>query len=197
MKFRMGNWVNWAIFVAVAVVVLFLLKNEISAWIDTISPSEGTVRVSKSNAELSLDPQTKTIKVGDVFTAEIMLDTANKPVDGVDVYGLHYDPSILKVMDDDAKKAGTQIKPGTIMPVNTYNQVDEKTGTIKFSQVAGGGKNYMGHGVLAVIHFKALAAGIDVLKFDFSLGSTVDTNAPYKGKDQLRKVVDAIYTVEK
>ncbi len=113
----------------------------------------------------------------------------------MDIYGLHYDPSILKVIDDVSEKKGVQILPGQIIPNSAVNIVDETTGTIKLGQLSEGGSSFTGKGVLATIHFKALSAGTSYLKFDFNRGSTVDTNAAHRGKDKLSSVVDAIYTV--
>ena len=197
-KMDTSHWVNWGIFAILVLAVFVALSSQISDWVRTFTEPQLVVKVAPHpNAELALSPTSKVVKVGDTFSADILLNTGSKPVDGVDVYALHYDPTILKVIDDSSSKSGVQIMPGTIMAVNSYNQVDAKTGTIKFSQIAGGGKTYQGSGVLATIHFKALAAGTAFLKFDFTQGSTVDSNAAYHGKDQLTKVVDAIYTVEK
>jgi hypothetical protein len=193
-----SHWVYWGLFIVVVAVAFVLVGVQIKQYATSLSEPQVAVKLQPhTNAELVLDPQAKIVRVGDVFSADIVLNTGSKPVDGVDVYALHYDPTILKVIDDDTVKKGVQIKAGTIMAINSYNLVDEKTGTIKFSQLAGGGKSYQGQGVLATVHFKALASGIDTLKFDFSPGSTVDSNAAYHGKDQLTQVVDAIYTVQK
>lgn len=151
---------------------------------------------NREAATLYLNPQTKTVALGEQFKVDIILDTANGPIDGVDVYALHYDPSILEVVDDIPDQQGTQIQPGTIIPANAANIVEESTGMIKFSQITFGGTNFTGKGILATIHFKAVRAGTAYLKFDFSKGSTTDTNAAYGGKDQLARVIDAIYIIK-
>ena len=191
--------IHWAVFVLVVVLSWFVLHNQIESWLN-LSSNTGdlTVQVRKTGgAIISLNPATATIKLNDFFTADIVLDTANNPIDGVDIYALHYDPTILKVVDDIPTQKGTQIQPGTAIPFNAANIVDESTGTIKFGQAAAGGTTFTGKGVIATIHFKAIAEGTSFLKFDFNKGSTVDTNAAHKGKDQLANVVDAIYTVAK
>jgi hypothetical protein len=185
---------HWVILLVIIAVSFFLLRGQIKSWVDSLNQTGVTVTVVKSNAQLSLDPKTQTVKVGDTFAVNVTLDTGSKPVDGVDLYSLHYDPSILQVIDDSTAK-GVQITPGTVLPVTAANMVDEKSGTIKYSGVANGGSNFSGKGVLATIHFKAIATGAAFLKFDFTQGSTVDSNAAYRGKDQLTSVVDAIYNV--
>jgi hypothetical protein len=187
--------IHWIVFIGIAVAVWAFFLAEGSDFINTSGEQGLTVQLPKPSSVLSLNPQTKTLKVGDTFTSDISLDTAGLPIDGVDIYALHYDPTILKVVDDDSVKTGTQIKPGKILGNNTVNTVDEKTGTIKFGQAVAGGTTFKGKGVLASIHFKAIGKGSSYLKFDFNPGSTVDTNVAHRGKDQLFKVVDAIYVV--
>jgi hypothetical protein len=187
---------HWLILAVIVVFAWLLLHTQITNWILSFADTGVSVRLAQKEAQLSLDPQTSTVKVGDKITANIVIDTAGSAIDGVDVYSLHYDPSILQVIDDMSSKTGVQIQPGTILPVNAANTVNTKTGTIKFGQLAAGGTSFHGQGVLATIHFKALAAGTAYLRFDFTQGSTTDSNAAYKGRDQLARVVDAIYTVQ-
>jgi hypothetical protein len=188
--------IHWLIFGAVVVLVSVALLTQMSNWRNSASDSGVTVSLPKPEAELVLDPQTKTVSVGETFDVNIVLDTAFKPIDGVDLYALHFDPSILNVVDSVTTQTGVQIKPGTIMSVNAINRVDQAAGSIVFSQVAEGGTNFTGKGTLATITFRAVGAGSSFLKFDFNRGSTVDTNAAHKGKDQLDRVVDAIYSVQ-
>ncbi len=148
-------------------------------------------------AVLSLEPKVKTVNVGGTLDLNIVLDTHAQPIEGVDIYSLHYDPAMLQVIDDSPSQNGIQIKSGTIIPLNGGNIVDQNIGTIKFSQVMDNGKTFSGKGVLGTIHFKAIKAGTSDLKFDFKLGSTVDTNAAYRGNDQLSEVIGATITILK
>ena len=194
-EFSIYQFIHWLVLVTVAVVVWAFFSVQSSNWISFSSDQGVMIRLPKAGAVILLDPQTKTVALGETFSADIVLNTAGKPIDGVDIYGLHYDPSILKVIDDMPNKKGVQIEPGKIISFNAANTVDQQTGTIKFGQAAAGGKNFTGKGVLATIHFKAIGTGTSYLKFDFQPGSTVDTNAAHGGKDQLSRVVDAIYVV--
>jgi len=189
---------HWLIFFVIVVVAWALLYKQIANWVQSLNQPGVVVHLAPRPAtQLTLDPQTETLKVGDTFPVNIMLDTAGNHIDGVDIFALHYDPTLLTVIDDSAKAKGVQITPGPILPVNAYNLVDSKSGSIKFSQLVNPGGNFMGQGVLATIHFKALSAGTAYLKFDYSQGSTTDSNAAYHGKDELSKVVDGIYTITK
>ncbi|OGE87463.1 MAG: hypothetical protein A3C49_01350 [Candidatus Doudnabacteria bacterium RIFCSPHIGHO2_02_FULL_42_25] len=180
--------------VLVLLLVWAAVSLRIQDWMSFNDPGV-SVNLAKARAQITLDPQTQNIKAGDKFSVDIILDTASEPVDGVDIYALHYDPTLLSVIDDDSDTSGVQIQPGKIMELNAANLVSPSTGTIKFSQLSQGGTHFLGKGILATIHFKALASGTAYLKFDFSERSTVDTNAAYKGKDQLSKVVDGIYMI--
>ncbi|TSC70577.1 MAG: Uncharacterized protein CEO12_298 [Parcubacteria group bacterium Gr01-1014_46] len=187
--------IHWLLFILVAVLAWSSINGQVYLWLNEISEQEIVVKLPNSNATLSLDPQTSTVRVGDVFTVNVILNTNEGSVDGVDIYGLHYDPSILEVIDDISKQKGVQIEPGKILPNNAVNSVNPSTGTIKLGQLSYGGEKFTGRGTLATIHFKAVGVGSSFLKFDFEKGSTIDTNAAYKGRDKLAKVVDAIYTV--
>jgi len=187
--------VHWGTVIIVALFLTFLLIGGIKNWRSTLYDFV-TIDFRPRSSVLTLDPQEKEIKVGETFAINILLDTKGEPVDGVDIYSLHYDPTILSVVDDSSGKSGVQITPGEIMPLNMTNSVDPKTGTIKFSAGAAGGTNYTGNGALATIHFKGVAKGSTYLKFDFKLGNTRDTNAAYGGRDQLANVVDGLYTVK-
>lgn len=188
-------FVHWAILAIIVVCAWALLYRQIIDWVITLNEPGVSLQLAKPSAALVLDPQIKSVTVGEDLAINIILDTASSNVDGVDIYSLHYDPTILRVVDDVPSQAGVQIKPGIIMALNAANSVDAKIGAIKFGQVSAGGSSYHGRGVLATIHFKAISSGTAYLKFDFSRGSTVDSNAAFRGKDQLGKVVDGIYTV--
>lgn len=187
--------IHWLLFILVLALAWSSINGQIYIWLNQISEQEIVVHLPNTKATLSLDPQTKSIKIGETFSVNVILNTNEGSIDGVDLYGLHYDPSILEVIDSSSKQSGIQIEPGKILPNNAVNRVDPKTGTVKLGQLASGGEKFSGKGVLATIHFKAVGAGSSFLKFDFTRGSTIDTNTAYKGKDKLGKVVDAIYTV--
>lgn len=187
---------HWLIFLVIVVVAGLLLWKQIFNFIISLNQPGIQVSLTSPATQLSLDPQSKTVIVGDTFPVNIDLDTGGNKVDGVDVYALHFDPSLLQVVDDNPSKAGVQVQPGQILDVNAANIVDNKAGTIKLSQITPGGTSFQGTGVVATIHFKAVSSGTAYLKFDFTPGSTTDSNAAYKGKDQLSKVVDGIFIID-
>lgn len=186
--------IHWLLFILVIALAWFVISEQIYKLANQADEPEVTIVLS-NQAVISLSPQTATVKKGNSFDTNIILNTGNSPVDGVDIYALHYDPSILKVIDDMPDQKGTQIKPGIIIPYNAANKVDETTGTIIFGQASAGGGSFTGKGILATIHFQAIGEGTSYLKFDFNRGKTTDTNAAHGGKDRLVNVIDAIYTV--
>src|SRR3990167_5224594 len=99
--------VHWGAFVIVALILgLFVLKG-VEKWRNVIS-NFVMIEFRLQSAILTLDPQKKSVVVGDIFTVNVVLDTAGKPIDGVDLYSLHYDPTILNVIDDMPTKSGIQ-----------------------------------------------------------------------------------------
>lgn len=145
-------------------------------------------------ATLSLSPTSSTVVTNQTFTVNIVLNTAGNATDGVDVFSLRFNPSVLQVVDQDAGIAGVQITPGTLMGT-TANTADNTAGTIQFSQASGGGTNYTGSGVLATITFRAVGVGTSNVTMDFTLGNTADSNVAFQGTDLLASVTNGSYTV--
>ncbi len=189
--------IHWLFLILVVAVCGYAFQDELYAWLSDADQNQVTVNLPSDQAVISIDPQNKSVKIGDTFSANIILNTRGGPIDAVDIYTLHYDPTLLQVIDDMPDQKGIQIQPGIIIPFNAVNLVNESTGTIKLGQASAGGASFTGQGVLATVHFKAIGVGTSFLKFDFNKGSTVDTNAAHRGKDKLAAVVDAIYTITK
>ncbi|TSC70575.1 MAG: glycoside hydrolase family protein [Parcubacteria group bacterium Gr01-1014_46] len=146
-----------------------------------------------SAATLILSPSSGNVTAGQTITVDIMLDTKNADIDGVDVYSLHYNPAILEVVDSSSSASGIQITPGSLFPITLTNKVT--SGVVQFSQVTSGGTSYKGAGKLATITFKGLSNGTSAVTFDFTPGSTSDTNVAGGGKDELTSVGSGSYTV--
>src|SRR5262245_21683812 len=89
-------------------------------------------------ATLSLSPASGSYQAGQTFTVTVNLDTTGAAIDGVDLYYLNYNPSILQVVDANTSTAGVQITPGTLMSGTLSNSVS--SGRVHFSQVTSGGQ---------------------------------------------------------
>ena len=143
---------------------------------------------SASAATLTLSPSTKTVNVGDTFSVDVLLDTQNQPIDGVDIHALNYNPYNLQLQ-------GTQIQAGTLMPNTVANSADTVNGRILFSQITNGGSTFTGSGKLATLTFKALVAGTAKVTLDATPGVTTDSNVASNGSDILTSVVNGIFTI--
>lgn len=139
-------------------------------------------------AKLTVDPSTKSVKVGDTFTLNIGLNTESQAVDGVDVHYLNYDKDKLEVQ-------GATITAGVLFGMTPFNNVDATNGRIDFSQAATGGSNYNGSGTLATITFKALKEGAANLTFNYTYGTTSDCNVAAAGSDLLNGVTNGVVTI--
>jgi hypothetical protein len=147
-------------------------------------------------ATLSLNPAAGAFMVGDLFDVDILLDTGNYAIDGVDIHFLNYDPNVLEVQDAHDSSPGVQILSGSLMPFTLTNSVDVTAGTIDFSQITAGGTTFTGSGVLATVTFKVIGVGSADLVFDFTPGNTRDTNvACCGGFDALASATGAHFTL--
>jgi peptidoglycan hydrolase-like protein with peptidoglycan-binding domain len=149
-------------------------------------------------AELSLSPASGTHTVGTTFTVNILLDTDGSGIDGVDINQLNFNPNLLEVVDADTDAGGIQIDSGDLMTLTSVNSVDTNAGTITFSQLTGGGSTYSNTGpeILATITFRVKASGSNTVMFDFTPGSTADTNVAADGADILTNVGNGTYTLQ-
>ncbi len=121
-----------------------------------------------AGATLNLNPSTVATSVGQTFTVTINLDTGGANTDGTRAVVL-YDKDFLDV---------SKVTPGTIYGQYPQNAqvTDPATGTIKISGIANTDTTYSGSGQFASIDFTAKAQGTANIKFDFTPGSTTDSN---------------------
>lgn len=106
------------------------------------------------------------LEVAETGAVEIRVDNA------ADLYGLHFslnfDPMMLQVQDTDPTQEGVQIVPG-ILPAPDFtvvNTVDNERGTVEYAVIQLNPREpAQGDGVVAVIHFQGVGAGISPLTF--------------------------------
>lgn len=156
------------------------------------------IRPTAGEATLSLSPSSGKYDVGSTFKVDIVVDTGNKEIDGVDIFHLNYSPSLLEVQDADAGTPGVQVSKGTIFDMYFGNSVDANQGSITLAGiVAPGGTPYNGTGTVASINFKVLKEGIGSVDFDYNFGATNDCNVAEHGTgvDLLGGVVNGTYTL--
>ena len=87
---------------------------------------------------LYLNPSSGAFRTGDIISAQIMLDTQSKSIDGVDAV-LSYNRSYFEVEDESPAEAGIQILGSSLLPSTQRNEVNASTGKIYFSQTTSGG----------------------------------------------------------
>lgn len=105
--------------------------------------------------------------LGDTFTYNLMFST-DTDVSGVDA-DMTFDPSVLQVVS---------ITPLNLLSDTSFSTYNNTTGTISFSQLEDPGIGYTGNGILAHIEFEPLVAtASSAIAFDFTPGSTTDSNA--------------------
>ncbi len=143
-----------------------------------------------SAATLSVNPTSGNLNANETMTVQIMLDTQGQQIDGVDVFSLNFNPSLLQVDDVNPSQSGVQIGAGSLMPITVVNTVLSSSGKIQFSQTSSGGTKFNGNGVLATVTFRGLAGGTSSINFDYTSGSTADSNVASNGVDLLSGVTN-------
>ena len=148
-----------------------------------------TVAEMAGTVDVSLQPPTKSVSIGEVFTMDIQVDAGSQLVDAVDAF-LSFDRNYLRVVDASGNETNSII-PGSTLPLVLQNTADNSTGRITFS--AGkqlGSPSPSGTFTLATIRFKAMAQ---------TTGTTVaflaGTDVFYQGDSVLDSTYDGTVTI--
>lgn len=154
-------------------------------------------------------PSQITTGIGSIFEVPIMLDANGNTVIGVDVV-INFDQSKLTLQDIIPKPENSALK--TFAPIDASHNFDKRlveanaSGVIEFGAVAfdlAGGQPLSGFNgtlgqdnPLAVLQFEALGAGQTNVTFDFTEGSTTDSNMVSEdATDLLGDVQNLVLTV--
>jgi len=134
----------------------------------------GTIKPAAQTAQptIYLNPSSASENIGTTFNVDIVADSSGQAITGIDVFYLHY---------DNQKLSAQSVSNGTLFPnyqSRNNTPIDAAAGTINLSGYYNPGSNnqQVVSGVYATITFKAQAAGVANLSFDFSPGATTDTN---------------------
>lgn len=139
-------------------------------------------------AALQLTPPGGTVDVNETLEVKINLSLASgESVSGVDAE-LTFDKNKLQV---------TSIEEGTLFPTYPISTYSNTEGTIAVSGIAQTGSSVTASGTLATVTLKGKAGGTAAVTFDFTSGSTTDSNVAEKDTDTdlLESVVNGSYTV--
>ena len=126
---------------------------------------------SKASSTLSLNASKTSLKVGESVTVAINV-SAVVATDGMDVI-LSYDPKLLSVTLGLGK---IPVAVGTIYSDYPLNQVDEGAGRIAVSGITSQAGGIIARGMVGAVTFTAKAPGKAKIAFDFTPGSTTDSN---------------------
>lgn len=113
-------------------------------------------------ARLRLDTNTTSVVAGQEFQVDVHAETPT-------IYGaemrLGFDPNVLEVVDVDAATGGTQVTPGSFLPVRQgfvlRNSADNQKGVVTFAvTLLRPASAVQGEGSLATVRFRARRAGV-------------------------------------
>lgn len=124
---------------------------------------------SQDPVGLHIAPAAEKLSVAEAASVEIRLDHAT------DLYGLHlslsFDPTKLVVQDSDPAQEGVQVTPGALPAPDftVINKVDNEQGMVEYAVTQLNPREpAQGDGVVAVINFRGVGAGVSPLTFSYT-----------------------------
>jgi len=117
----------------------------------------GTVPDDSAGASLRLESAAETVQAGDIFTVDIMVNTATGSSDTVDAY-IDFDPTFLEVVDPSGQPARSIELNLAAFGLATFNYADNEVGQISFSATKYGSPQLAGVFKAATITFRVKAA---------------------------------------
>lgn len=146
-----------------------------------------STKAAEQTVSLSLSPSSGNYSFSPTSTTPIgiVLDSAGKSVDGVDVI-IGFDPKKVQVV-------GSKVATTNLFTEFPQNTVDNVRGQIRFSALTFNSRPVTG--IIGTFALRPVSAGTASLTFDFTLGSTKDSNVAEHGtaKDVLGKVENGKY----
>lgn len=120
-----------------------------------------------SGAELSLTPSSQDVEVGQTFTTDLVVETGDNQTGGVG--------AIISFPSDRLEVVSIETKP--VFPDYPLSEYDNGTGTVKISGIVQSLDQLVsGQQTVATIQWKAKRGGSAEIAFQFSPGSTTDSN---------------------
>ena len=142
-------------------------------------------------ASLSFEPASGAYNIGQTFKTSIIIDTSGEETNGADVIVI-YDQNKLEFTSAEINDLYSDI----LTPDPAPNP--DIPGHLTLG-AASGSETYNGKAVFAAVTFKAIAEGTASLSFSFNpekIGSTLESNISYHGKDLLGSIAGASYAIE-
>jgi hypothetical protein len=135
-------------------------------------------------ASLSFSPANQTVALNQNFTVNALLSTGGAETDGADLI-IRYDGNKLQVV---SAALGTLYTNKVVEDTST-------AGKITLRATSASDQSFNGNGTVATIVFKPIAEGTANVYFEFTSGSTTDTNVAFHGTDVLGSTTNATYTI--
>jgi len=135
-------------------------------------------------ASLSFSPANQTVALNQNFTVNMELSTGGAETDGADLI-IRYDGNKLQVV---SANLGTLYANKVVEDTST-------SGKITLRGTSASDQSFNGNGTVGTLVFKPISEGTANIYFDFTSGSTTDTNIAYHGTDVLGSVSNATYTI--
>ena len=142
-------------------------------------------------ASLSFEPASGAYNIGQTFTTSVIIDTGGEQTNGADVLVI-YDQDKLEFISAEINDLYSDI----LTPNPAPNP--DIPGHLTLG-AASSSETYNGKAVFAIITFKPIAEGTTNLSFSFNpekIGSTLESNISYHGKDLLGSITGASYAIE-
>lgn len=175
-----GSRVPWKKIV-LGVVVIVLAVELIWAGMTLLKapspPSSPPPQKEVGGARINLSSDQKVVKVGDELKVKILVDTAGKSSDGVDVV-LRFDPKLLVPL----ATTSAFLTQGTAYQEFPQVSVDSLLGIVRLSAtIPPGIPGFSGKGLLGTLSFRAKGAGVTTLALDYTKGMSDDSNIAAEG----------------
>ena len=131
----------------------------------SVTPLEGV--------NISIQPSTETVGVGEIFELIIQADAGDQPVSGIDAF-VDFVPAYLEVLS---------VTPGASLPTVLENTYDNTAGTIDYGAGKLGAPFPTDTFTVATIEFRALASTSPSTALTFSIDPPRETRVDYAGDD--------------
>lgn len=147
-----------------------------------------STKAAEQMASLALSPSSGDYNytLNATYPVGIVLDSAGKSVDGVDVI-IRFDPKKAQVVS-------SRVATTNLFEEFPQNLIDNNLGRVRFSALTFNSRPVTG--IIGTFTFKPLAKGIVDFTFDYTVGSTKDSNIAERGsaRDILGQVTNGSYT---
>lgn len=164
-------------------------KNRLALLVCFLAIISGTTTVNAqgNQASLRFSPELTTATVGEIFTTDIVINTAGNQAVGADA----------KIIFDAGMVEVTQVEAGDIFADYPLLAHNNQTGRIAISGIVSGPSNlYSGTGVFARIHWRGLNPGDAIATFEFVPGDTRDSNiAVLTGNNEALEQVNSLIMI--